>query len=370
MECLFCKEEFVSDNKRAKYCDVKCKKAAENARKRAAREAKRKAGGNVKTVTCGVCDEKFQTEARSAKYCGDDCKRVATNLKQNARKAESYSELPDIVECRICNVKLKNLTGHIKKIHGITTAEYQAKYGGKVLNEKITSILSENMCGEKNPAYNHGGKMSPWSEKSEYHSSEVIEESRRKAYSKHTKDKRDVCAEYHGYQGLEPEAVQELISERQRTFTLEKCIEQHGEDKGREVHAERQRKWLKSMPRSNFSKISQQLFWEITKFRGTEGIYFAELSPEKKLDDSGKNNEATITLSETSCKPDYLCIKTKRVIEFDGDYWHGAMGNIERERKRDESLCEMGYQVLHLREKDYRADPQKIIKECVEFLNE
>lgn len=325
----------------------------------------------MKTKICGICEDEYQTTARRSSYCGDECRRIAANIKQNAKKSEKNAIREDTIECKICGDKFQNLTGHLKKMHGVSSETYVEKYGGKVINEAIREKLSDNVKGEKNPGYQHGGKLSPWSDKSEYHDTDTIKSAREKAYTNYTKDKRDVCVEYWVKKGHSEKEAMVMIAERQRTFTLEKCIETHGEKKGREVHAERQRKWLSSMPKTNFSKVSQALFWAITEKRGTDGVFFAELTPDKEPDFSGKNNEITLKLSDSSCKPDYYCEYTNRIIEFDGDYWHGEVrGNIEREKRRDHNLKECGYYVYHVKERDYRANPEKIIKECLEFLDE
>jgi very-short-patch-repair endonuclease len=67
---------------------------------------------------------------------------------------------------------------------------------------------------------------------------------------------------------------------------------------------------------------------------------------------------------------DFYHKPSKSIIEFDGDYWHGEKrGNKKRDADRDAILIKEGFRILHIRERDYKADPIKIVKDCVEFLN-
>ena len=71
--------------------------------------------------------------------------------------------------------------------------------------------------------------------------------------------------------------------------------------------------------------------------------------------------------------PDFYDEKTKKIIEFDGTYWHGEHiirnSNKEREENRDKFLLSEGYNVLHIKEEDYRQNPDNVVKICLEFLN-
>jgi hypothetical protein len=63
--------------------------------------------------------------------------------------------------------------------------------------------------------------------------------------------------------GFNEDEAKFKIKERQRTFTLEKCIEKYGEIQGKNIWLDRQYNWHKNYKKSNFSKISQELFWYI-----------------------------------------------------------------------------------------------------------
>ena len=58
------------------------------------------------------------------------------------------------------------------------------------------------------------------------------------------------------------------VSESQSTFSLNKCMEKYGKEKGIKVFTERQNKWINSLNKNGnikygYSKISQDLFWNI-----------------------------------------------------------------------------------------------------------
>jgi hypothetical protein len=66
---------------------------------------------------------------------------------------------------------------------------------------------------------------------------------------------------------MNEEEAKKALSERQTTFTLAKCILKYGEETGKQRWSDRQAKWMKNFPKSNFSKISQTLFWSIYELK-------------------------------------------------------------------------------------------------------
>jgi len=179
------------------------------------------------------------------------------------------------------------------------------------------------------------------------------------------------CIEYWILRGLTIEEATEKVAKEQSTFSLEKCIDKHGEIKGTKKWADRQEKWLKNYKKTNFSKVSQLLFWEVyEQLTDKSNIHFASLLDGRK-DVSGKNNEYVLKTNEMSMKPDFIHFSSKSIIEFDGDYWHGEKrGNQERDAERDAVLLKEGFRVLHIKERDYKQDPTKVIDECLIFLTQ
>ena len=151
--------------------------------------------------------------------------------------------------------------------------------------------------------------------------------------------------------GYSEDEARAKLSERQRTFTLEKCIAKYGEVEGRRIYEERQRKWIRSLnnrseqelfemnkskcphtpPVNGFSYESQALFWEIECKRG-----FRQFSSRFALNGEGKNNEFVFERDNGRCfYLDYFIPELKCVIEYDGLHWHNESKDYD-EARRDE----------------------------------
>jgi very-short-patch-repair endonuclease len=171
----------------------------------------------------------------------------------------------------------------------------------------------------------------------------------------------------------EDEAIKK-VSEVQTTFSLEKCIEKYGEEAGRKRWSERQEKWAKNYKKSNYSKISQDLFWELIdsgKINLSKKIHFATYHNGKFSDDI--NREHVINTENSVIKPDFVILEDKKIIEFDGIYWHNhnrrnKPENYKRERIRDENLIKAGYQILRINEAELKENSEKTIEKCLNFL--
>jgi hypothetical protein len=178
--------------------------------------------------------------------------------------------------------------------------------------------------------------------------------------------------EYWVDKGFNYQQAKLKVTERQTTFSLEICVQKYGEEDGLKRFNERQIKWLTNYKRTNFSKISQTLFWDILESEPTiknNNIFFATFKNGFK-DDSGKNNEYRLSLLNGVILPDFIDLAKRKIIEFDGTYYHRSTPeNSLREEKRDKMILESGYQVLHVSEYDYKNDKQEIIDKCVTFLN-
>lgn len=177
--------------------------------------------------------------------------------------------------------------------------------------------------------------------------------------------------EYWLAKGYSEQEAQEKLKERQTTFSKEKLIKKYGEQKGLKKWLERQCKWQKSYKHSNFSKVSQELFKQIYSLikDNYNEIYFAQLNENKEIDDSGKNHEYVLKLKNKSIKPDFFIKDSKKIIEFDGVYWHRKSSeNKKREAIRDKDIINSGYSILHISEYDYHKNPEKEIQKCLEFI--
>lgn len=278
---------------------------------------------------------------------------------------ESLSEYNDSntdewVECKICGYRANELTSHLLKVHNIQPKEYKKQFNVEAVKSKI---LCDRVKGENNPGYQHGGKYSPFSENFIY----VDKIDKEQLYKQATKTRKEnnndtTTIEYwlKKTNGNLQEA-EILLSERQSTFSLQKCIEKYGEEEGLIRWSKRQETWQNNFPKSNYSKISQELFFailnNIDKTFHTK-IFFAE-----------HNKEKTLNINNYVIKPDFL-FDTK-VIEFDGDYWHGEKrGNHHRDEFKNNLYKEGKYSLLRIKERDYLKNKNEIIQRCIQFLTQ
>ena len=171
--------------------------------------------------------------------------------------------------------------------------------------------------------------------------------------------------------------------------TLSGFQNKYGEVEGQQRYDERQEKWQDTMQSkpideiediirrrisngryNGFSKISQELFWILydETNRIFSDIRFATLK-DGVPDYSGFNNEKFISHPNRNMFTDFCIGDIMKVIEFDGDYWHGeSRGNKKLDEYRDDTLELCGYEVLHIKERDYKNDCDCTIKLCMDFI--
>lgn len=171
--------------------------------------------------------------------------------------------------------------------------------------------------------------------------------------------------------GFNYQQAKEKVTERQTTFSLKICVKKYGETEGHKRFNERQLKWLINYKKSNFSKISQDLFWsllEMVPSLKNDNIFFATYKNGIK-DNSGKNNEFRLNLISGVILPDFFHLNLGKIIEFDGIYYHrNNPENTLREVKRDKLIFESGYEVLHVSESEYKQNKEEVINKCIKFL--
>lgn len=195
--------------------------------------------------------------------------------------------------------------------------------------------------------------------------------------------------------GFNEEEAKEKLKERQTTFSLEKCINKHGIEEGTKIWQTRQDKWQNTLNSKSdeekleinikkvnnmtgYSKISQELFWTLSYKFKENNIVFQELS----------NKEIIIYNRDIKkiYKLDYVDFTHKKVIEFNGDYWHCNpliySANYYNTTKKQLSACiwaydnikhdyikKLGYELLIVWESTYRKDKTKILNDCINFIN-
>lgn len=257
-------------------------------------------------------------------------------------------------------------------------------------DERMAQKSYHELMEVKNPYYNHGGKFSPFSTNFVGYDKMSYEEKKDAAikFSRENNDKivHTTSLQYWINKGYSEEEAKKKLSERQRTFTLEKCIEKYGESKGREIYENRQRQWINTLnerysgskkeelnkskspkkPKSTgFSYESQALFWEIEAKRQdkTHPAKFA-------LSSDGVNSEFIFNRENGRrffldyCIPDIKC-----VIEYDGSAWHNE-STKEYDTMRMNEIVNSGYKVLVISDVEYKKDRIETVSKCLDFISQ
>lgn len=175
----------------------------------------------------------------------------------------------------------------------------------------------------------------------------------------------------------EEEAIQK-VKERQRTFTLEKCVEKYGEELGKQKYKERQEQWKKSLQK-NFDIFGDGRSPQSKWARDCINKICVELNIIQP------NREKYITDKDTKKHYSYDFCYNKKLIEFNGDYWHcnplmynslyfNKNRNLTAQEiwifDKNKELCAIknGYEIISVWESEYNENPEKTINKCIEFI--
>jgi hypothetical protein len=245
----------------------------------------------MKEKQCTYCNKTFTPYHTSVKLCSDECKKKSafdarwkTTIERSRISFPDGMDKDEYVECGVCGFRTRDLAEH-PKVHGLTQLEYREKYGPIVCVSKCNRIK-----GDKNPAYQHGGRLSPFSKKFVKYEELTDEEKlssigsviERAKTTMSENDNYNTTIQYYTKQGYSEEESLKLLSERQSTFSLDKCVEKHGMLEGFLIWQERQDKWqntLNSRPQeeiddANRRKDSCSLEWALSKTNGDEDKAF------------------------------------------------------------------------------------------------
>ncbi len=318
------------------------------------------------------------------------------------------------ITCRICGLIMKNIAGkHIQTKHNITCDEYKkmfpgaptqskdyikatTKNSGKHMKEqKYKDMFSEKIKGDKNP--NHKSKTteeerkerSPFNEKFiGYKDIKDVKNIVKNFKKEAIKDRLSTAQkEYWIKKGFNLEEAKLKVSERQKTFTLDICIEKYGAEEGIVKHKDRQNKWQKSLMeggnlKAGYSEISQELFYSIlNKYPLNIDL--------KKVYFSTKNSEYFISLKGGSFNVyDFTDLNKKKMIEYNGDLYHGnpliydrldtpnpfrkyitAEEMWDKDAEKIRIANENGFEVLTIWDSEYKKDKIGTLQKCLDFLN-
>jgi len=198
------------------------------------------------------------------------------------------------------------------------------------------------------------------------------------------KDVNTTQIEYWLKKGYTKEESEEKIKERQKTFTIEKCKNKYGEKKGLKIWNERQINWSEKIE----SMYSRGLF---VKFRkepySSDEIEMIEIISERlNINPKYGRNQFYRYFREIKQTFAYDFEFNKKIIEFNGDYWHcnpqiykedffnkhkkmTAKEIWNYDKIKNDAIMNDGYQVLVIWENEYKNNKDATIQKCIDFIN-
>ena len=240
------------------------------------------------------------------------------------------------------------------------------------------------MAHRKKPtSYNKSHITEEWKRKQSQLTKEGKRIKREKLIQEKIQNKYNIINMYDLINGIG--SSQRLSIKMKGVFSLNWFIDKHGEIEGIKKYNERcarikettHFKIYNKLNRNNYSKISQELFWNIYN-RGNlkdQIVYFADLNHEY-----GCGTETNF---------DFVVVNKNKIIEFNGDkfhanpkiysenqipikFEHNSLTAKEIWAKDDikiEDVKNKGYEILIVWESEYLNDKENIIKKCIDFLN-
>lgn len=369
-------------------------------------------------MECLIC--KTEVKGTGIKYCSPICKERGQVLKKQKaliKKSKNINgvEGTDYIICKWCNHRVKRIYGtHIKTHHKDKTInDYRIEFpeglvaclsdkkntsknsGIHMKDERYRTLMSEKYKGENNP--NHKSKtteeyrksLSPFSKSFKGYVNIEDKESAVSNFVKQALTNRltETNFEYWKNKYDDIETATEKYKERQRTFTLDKCIEKYKEDKGTEIWEKRNREWgLKindmykngkfvKFSKNNYSDIELEFIGKIVDnlkcknkyYSALNGAQFFRYFPSQKITHS------------------YDFVIGNKIIEFHGDYWHcnpniyestyihkvkclSAKDIWDADNNKKSLIEQEGFLVMVIWESEYKSNPLQTIQKCLNFI--
>ena len=268
---------------------------------------------------------------------------------------------------------------------------------------EVKQYLSDLFKGDKNPnakcntTEEQRKAISPFSKSFKNYDGMTNEEKEQqiREYRQTDRDDRNTNQiKYWVNKGYSEDEAKQKVSERQRTFTLEKCIEKYGEEEGTRRYIDRQKNWSAKVElqyqQGLFSKIPHSQNSSIySKFEKDIVDSIIELL-DIDIDDiyCYKTSQFRLENTNESCKNkifSYDLTIGNKIIEFNGDFWHmnpdvydsdyvHPYSNLSAEEKWEtdeikfECAVQNGYDVLTVWESEYNENRESTIQKCISFL--
>ncbi len=353
----------------------------------------------LKVKTCPHCNIEF-TGRKHSSFCSDGCKKSfeANNSIKLSHEKYNESNLDDWIECPCCKLRSSQLSGQHFAKHGYATLDDFKKAYPKfnIISETTRKWLSEKIKGDKNPACDHDGRLSPFSPKfhkyvgkSQEEIQEIIDSLVKQANTNRIENHNNsTSVEYFIKRGATPEEAEQLLSQRQSTFSMDKCIEKHGVEKGTAVWKDRQDRWL-----SKLNSKSDEEKEEINrkKIYRNGCVSKDELKLKKELELAFGNPLISQHIVSRNNGKHYVydILYENKIIEYNGDLWHAnpkkysendvpkfprnektAKEIWSKDLEKNNFAIENGYSIFVVWESDYKSNKKDVIKQCIDYLNQ
>jgi len=351
-------------------------------------------------MICKHCEKEFNAKSKREKYCSIECRNNAKYIRLVIKRSNNlklnFIENKDYVIDKWNGYAVKCMYGlYFKAMHPDKTLDdYKkefpnallcseehtkktSKNSGKFMKEeKYRKMYSEMLKGENNP--NHKSRTT------EQHRKECSPFSK-EFYKKHGGDRNvfikkisenrtyNTRLDYYIKKGLSEDEAKNALSERQKTFTLEKCIARYGKEEGFRIFTERQDKWSKRCKCAKFEHNFINELIEYLSISESEIKYY-------------KNKQ--LILSNNTYKKSYFYdfVYKNKIIEINGDFWHmnpkrfkqgdfnhminkSAQETWEYDKLKLETAMSNGYDVFVVWESDIRKDKDFVMNRIKQYLN-
>lgn len=341
--CVVCGKEFTASGN-CKYCSPECRSSQKER--------------NLHTIICKNCGKEAKVY-KNAKFCSDECRIYYKNRQQTLRKQDKRNkelqgtENIDYVKCQICGVKARQLgEAHLKSFHNMDMPKYKQLYPKAVITSQ--NFIQENLSGSNNPCSAKKSTKQEIRERSpfckEFYEKRNIDLSERDNLYEMIGKKRipNTRIEFYTNRGYTLEEAKILLTERQRTG-------KYGS------HSKESEQFIKEL----FTHINDNCNYKY-------GNYEFKLKNPK---------------TKKYYFYDFTDIQKKKIIEFNGDFWHVNENNseidlnaihpiskkaykdiLQYDKEKYKYARKNGYSVLVIWESEYKENPNAVIEKCIQFL--
>jgi hypothetical protein len=314
-------------------------------------------------------------------------------------KIRGYSEIESKKKVSLEQAKNGSFEEKRKKFlaSGVTEADAEAKIRELAIKRGELNSNSHKKAQEKDPLYLK--KMSHHFPEFWIKKGFSEEEAKIKAYEvcswnrKRFREKLDsgevekgwnnTTIEYYLKTGMNMDEAKQAIIDRQKTFTLEKCIAKYGEIEGKKKWEDRQKKWMAKWKDLYYKGVFSTRPKDGNSFSKPANMLFSMLS-ENYSSAKWKSTEWYLRDVQYFFY-DFTLVDQKKIIEFNGDYWHcnpikysfdfyhtikkmTAQEIWEYDKIKENVARSKGYEYLVIWESDYKLFPNETINKCKEFL--